>query len=285
MNTLAYGFNSICRHNSDGSYATQYARKMILKQASQKLRQLGYRQLTVYKIRRKHVLALLEDWMECDLSTGTIKNRMSHLRWALKKIGRTGVIPPGNRALEIPDRKYITNKDKSVDPSFICRIQDPYIQTSLWLCHYFGLRREESMKIVPKKADKGSELQIEKSKGNRPRCIPIKTPMQRFVLNHAIKLARSTPQHSLIPTATYVEHLKRFEYSMKKHETRAHGLRHGYAQRIYQELTGWVCPAKGGPLRKQLSPKQHTVDKQARMKIMRWLGHGESRSPSVYLGT
>jgi hypothetical protein len=35
-----------------------------------------------------------------------------------------------------------------------------------------------------------------------------------------------------------------------------HGHRHLYAQERYKQLTGWECPAHGGPTAKQLTPQQ-----------------------------
>jgi hypothetical protein len=52
-----------------------------------------------------------------------------------------------------------------------------------------------------------------------------------------------------------------------------HGLRHAYAQNRYEELTGWKCPAAGGPETKALTPEQHELDHGARLTISRELGH------------
>ena len=40
-----------------------------------------------------------------------------------------------------------------------------------------------------------------------------------------------------------------------------HGLRHAYAQNRYEELTGWQCPAVGGPNSKVLTPEQREADR------------------------
>ena len=63
-----------------------------------------------------------------------------------------------------------------------------------------------------------------------------------------------------------------------------HGLRHAYAQALYQELTGWLCPAAGGPSIKMLSQEQRTADRMARLQISRELGHGREQISAVYLG-
>jgi Integrase len=54
----------------------------------------------------------------------------------------------------------------------------------------FGLRREESMKFQPRYADRGNCIVLKGSwtKGGRPRTVPITTPEQRTVLEHAHRL-------------------------------------------------------------------------------------------------
>jgi hypothetical protein len=59
---------------------------------------------------------------------------------------------------------------------------------------------------------------------------------------------------------------------------------HHFAQERYRALTGWACPARGGPTAKQLTLEQKAVDRQARLTISNELGHGRERITSVYLG-
>jgi hypothetical protein len=63
-----------------------------------------------------------------------------------------------------------------------------------------------------------------------------------------------------------------------------HGHRHRYAQERYQEMTGWACPARGGPRSKQLTPKQKELDREARDVISHEMGHGREQVTAVYLG-
>jgi hypothetical protein len=66
--------------------------------------------------------------------------------------------------------------------------------------------------------------------------------------------------------------------------SKCHGLRHGYAQRRYQELTGWKSPAAGGPKSAELTPGQKEKDLEARLMISRELGHEREQITAVYLG-
>ena len=52
----------------------------------------------------------------------------------------------------------------------------------------------------------------------------------------------------------------------------------------YQEMTGWACPAQGGPTSKQLTPKQKELDREARDVISHEMGHGREQITAVYLG-
>ncbi|MGH8547464.1 MAG: hypothetical protein ACRERU_02445 [Methylococcales bacterium] len=63
-----------------------------------------------------------------------------------------------------------------------------------------------------------------------------------------------------------------------------HGLRHAYAQRRYEELTGWKAPAAGGPATKHLTYDENAIDRQARLTISRELGHEREEITVVYCG-
>ena len=52
----------------------------------------------------------------------------------------------------------------------------------------------------------------------------------------------------------------------------------------YRVLSGWACPAQGGPASKQLTYEQKAIDRLARLAISQELGHGRERIASVYLG-
>ncbi len=66
--------------------------------------------------------------------------------------------------------------------------------------------------------------------------------------------------------------------------SKLHGLRHAYAQRRYEELTGWKSPAGGGPATRQLNREQCAIDRQARLTISQELGHERAQVVSIYLG-
>ncbi|MCM5705828.1 phage integrase N-terminal domain-containing protein [Larsenimonas salina] len=286
MNKLGFDFMQLCQRNRDGSQTTQYQRSRSLRSISQQLQELGYRNMRASSLKPKHVTALVERWQGEGISDGTIKNRMAHVRWWAEKVGKTSVIPRDNTQLGIRDRVHVTgvSKAQTLDPRLEA-VPDHRIRVSLELQAAFGLRREESMKLRPALADHGDRLVLQGSwtKGGREREIPIETDDQRAVLDRAHQVAGTG---SLIPpTHSYAQHLKRYEYLLPKAGlSRMHGLRHAYAQRRYETLTGWAAPAAGGPVSSALSADQRASDQQARLTISRELGHEREQVTAIYLG-
>jgi hypothetical protein len=288
MRDLNYDLKQLCRRNRDGSYATQADRERILDLVADQLEEIGFRHMDAHSLKPKHVEKLVERWLAEGLSSGTIKNRMSALRWWAQKIGKENVVARSNAAYRIADRVYVTNvsKAKALDADRVRQIPDLFIHMSLGLQALFGLRREESIKIIPAWADRGERLALKASwpKGGRAREIPIRTPEQRQLLDEAKALAKTK---SLIAPgySTYRDYLQHFRYQCGRAGIHAfHGHRHFYAQARYQELTGWQCPARGGPIAKQLTPKQKALDGEARLTLSREMGHNREAITAVYLG-
>ena len=150
MRDLNYDLKQLCRHNRDGSYATQADREHILDLIADQLHEMGFRHMNAHSLKPKRVEKLVERWLAENLSPGTIKNRMSALRWWAEKIGKENVVARTNAAYAIPDRVYVTNVSKATELDFgkVEQIRDVFIQLSLRLQAEFRLRREESIKIA-----------------------------------------------------------------------------------------------------------------------------------------
>jgi site-specific recombinase XerC len=287
MKDLNYQLKRLCHRNRDGSYAKQTARERILTQIAHVLDQLGFKHMNVNSLKPKHVDAVVEHMKGEGLSTGTIKNRLCEMRWWAEKIGKQNVVAKSNDHYGIEQRVFVTNvsKARELDAAQLQKVSDAYTRASLQLQAAFGLRREESIKIRPAQADHGDRLVLQASwtKSGREREIPIATVEQRQVLDHAKELAG---KGSLIPAdKSYVQQLKRFEYQCNKAGIdHVHGHRHAFAQQRYAELTGWLCPAAGGPHSKQLTARQKATDREVRLIISRELGHAREQITAVYLG-
>lgn len=292
MDKLQYGFNEVLKRNKDGSHATKANRKRMLMMFSDQLKECGYKtnKMRPSDLKGRHINALIKKWKDDGVSTGTIKNRMSNIRWIAEKIGKADMVKD-NKTYGIENRTYITNADKSINPENVnVEKLSPHIRQSVELQSNFGLRREEAMKFQPSYALQGfdpytaTEIRIKPSwsKGGRERFIPITSQAQRDALMSALTLAGDG---SLIPQErTYKEHLGRFE-----RETSAiglgqtHGLRHKYAQNRYKELTGMECPAVGGVVK--ITDEQKKADIEARKQISKELGHNRTSVTGIYLGS
>jgi len=287
MRALNYDLKQLCHRNRDGSFGTQADRMRILQLVADQLHDAGFVNLRATNLKPKHVEAMAQRWQAESLNAGTIKNRMAQLRWWAEKIDRRNVIARENATYGIAERTVVNGVDKArtLTPTDLARITDPYTALSLKLQAAFGLRRGESIKIQPAWADRGDRLALRPSwcKGGRSREIPIRTEAQRQLLDEAKAFAG---RNSLIPRESkYVDQLRRFEYQCRRAGIHhVHGHRHAYAQQRYRELTGWNSPAAGGPSSKSLTPEQRAVDHEARLTISRELGHEREVVTAVYLG-
>ena len=278
---------NLCTRNKDGSFATQYNRKKILIQAAKDLKEIGFYNLSPRGIKPKHIDALVENWKKKELTPGTIKNRMSHVRWWAEKVDKKAIVARDNDHYGIDRRKYVTNKSKAVvvEKSALSSFKSPHIKCSVELQKAFGLRREESLKFQPSYAIHENKIVLKASwtKGGKAREIPIINEYQRQVLQQAVKLS---PTGSLIPKEyNYREWLNKYTGAIKAAGlSKLHGLRHEYAQQRYRSLTGIDCPACGGPGYRQLTPIQKKLDYEVRIKISQELGHEREQITAVYLG-
>ena len=113
MRDLNYQLKQLCTRNRDGSYATQADRERILSLVADQLEEEGFRHLEATGLKPKHVEALIERWQAEGIATGTLKNRMSALRWWAEKIGKQNVIARSNEAYGIAERVFVTNVSKA----------------------------------------------------------------------------------------------------------------------------------------------------------------------------
>ena len=283
-----YKANKLLNQHNPSSFATKSERFKTIKLVDKQLLELGFKGLELKSLKPKHVDSLLQKWQADELSPGTIKNRMTHIRWLAEKINKKGLVPPSNTDLGVAKRVYVTNENKgrTVSQEQLNSIPDQHLKMSLKLQVAFGLRREEAMKIQPEKADHGDHLVLDASwcKGGRDRVIPILTEAQRELLKEAKQLACGK---SLIPVQrTYVQQMKRYENTcIKIGLDKAHGLRHSYAHQRYLTLTGFDCPVISGVRVHELAPNQKVADKLAREVITRELGHSRLQVTAVYLGS
>lgn len=292
MRDLVYSVTVLCKHNKDGSFGTAAERQKSLKNAMQRLSDAGYGIRDVKQLKGKHIRFLVEQWKsDPTITIGTIKNRMSHLRWLAERIGNPRIVERSNSSYNIDNRKYVdnhSNKAKNLSESKLDRLTDDFTKYSLKLQQEFGLRREEAIKFQPKFADKGTEIILKGSwcKGGRERTIPITTLEQRLLLDEVHEFCRQHATKSLIPVhKNYEQQMRTYEYQTAKvGETKNHGLRHAYAQKRYEILSGLVSPKNGGKTARKLSEGEKRDNLEARLQVSQELGHNREEITAVYVG-
>ena len=259
----------------------------MLDRIANQLHELGYRRMRAKSLKPKHVKALVSLWKDQGLQVGTLKNLMAGLRWWAKHIGKPGIIPGGNDALDIGKRSQVATESKAweLKEAHLARVSDEYVALSLRLQAAFGLRREEAIKFRPNYAIKADHIKLKANwtKGGRARTVPILNNAQRQLLEEVRQLARGG---ALIPPdKNYIEQQNHYDAQVRAAGIKnPHGLRHEYAQRRYEELTGWKAPVAGGPASKSLTRDQRARDKGARETVAQELGHSREHISATYLG-
>ena len=287
MRQLNWDLKLLEREAKDGSRGKRRDRSYSLALMANTLHDLGFKGLRARGLKEKHVDALVGEWNRQGLSAGTMANRMAHLRWWAGKIGKPGLVRPSNASYGIVKDSPAAREDRSrpLDREKLAKITDSHVRMSLRLQDQFGLRREEAMKFQPRYADRGDRVLLKASwcKGGRTRWIPVLTDRQRQVLDEARRLVGSG---SLIPPdRSYRRQLRIYEREVAAAGmARMHGLRHGYAIRRYEHLTGWKAPVRGGPSRRDLEDRDREADRRARLMISRELGHGRESVTAQYVG-
>lgn len=248
------------------------------------LRELGFGLAHPKGLKPKHVDALVSRWQGEGLASGTIKNRLASLRWLCCHVGKGSILGSNEDYGLAPRAGYRGNRGHKLDLDALDRITDPRAHMAVRLMAAFGLRREEAIKFRPALSDKGHYLAIKAgTKGGRYREVPVIMARQRALLEEAKALAGNG---SLIPDhKSYKQQLEVVKHQCAKAGVSAlHGLRHNWAQAMYRQLTGWRCPAAGGPRYRDLSIAEKQRDEEARRLIAEWLGHGRTEVTNTYLG-
>ncbi len=287
MKDLNYQLMKLCKNNRDGSYSTQATRRRILDLIANQLRELGFRRMQATSLKLKHVKALVSLWKDQGIGIGTFKNRLSVLRWWARKVNKENLVARDNGHFGLARRQNIPSASKAivVTNEQINKITDPYTRLSLRLQQACGLRREEAIKFSPNYAIRDDHIQLKASwtKGGRARSVTIRTDEQRKLLKEIKKHAKGG---ALIPPdQNYVQQRNRYDRQVRNAGIKnPHGLRHAYAQRRYEELTGWKAPLAGGPASISLTTDQRALDKKARETIAEELGHSREQISATYLG-
>ena len=104
MRQLNFDLRRLFEDDRQGSHGSRRARRYVLAQAAETLHRLGYRGLRAKGLKGRHVEVLVGEWRRQGLSEGTIRNRMAHLRWLARRIGKPGIVRRDNASYGIGAR-------------------------------------------------------------------------------------------------------------------------------------------------------------------------------------
>ncbi|WP_126448071.1 tyrosine-type recombinase/integrase [Sulfuricystis multivorans] len=266
--------------------------------------ELGYRIRKLESLSSKHVETLMAYWHEKGIVAGTLHTRLSMIKVLCSWLGKFNVVKGITAYLPAEEvRRHTVAKvskawdAKDIDPLTIIQLAkqiDERLAVMLAMQHYFGLRVKESIELRPANAvvDGGRMLEIhEGTKGGRVRRVPIKSDQQREIIAWARQVAESGNTKRLRwPDCTFTQAQGRFYHyvrnrlgiSGKTAGVTPHGLRHGYAQRAYEEETGGLpSPIKGGAIGRI----ERETHRAASITVSRALGHGRIDVTTSYYGS
>ncbi len=171
----------------------------MLNRCIKDLHELGYMVTHIKGLKPKHIHILVVHWKAQNKNPATIKNYMAKLRKLASVLNKPELVKQGNDSYKINKRNYVPQYNKEINNVDFSKCPDPMIRLSLEAQYLFGLRREESMKIVLSDAWQGNRLVIKPSwtKGGIGRDIKLTNEQQRQWLIKAIKQVPA--EQSLIP--------------------------------------------------------------------------------------
>lgn len=250
------------------------------------------------QFRENHLKALFKLWEERGLKPKTIDCKVSMLRIFSSWIGKPGMIGPSVKYSSNPGFKvdHTATRDHSWSGNGVDvfqKIQEVYstdarvgIQLELQLG--FGLRPSEAWKMKPHVCDQRTHLNVTwGTKGGRPRVVPIDYVYQRDVLDYAKSI--TTAAGSMIPPHRSARYWCDHFYKVcRKHgisrtsKITPHGLRHEYANNLFENLSGTPSPIRRTTA--DAIPNKET-DAFARIIVAEHLGHTRPAITNAYIGT
>ncbi|PKO71529.1 MAG: hypothetical protein CVU20_06615 [Betaproteobacteria bacterium HGW-Betaproteobacteria-14] len=284
------------------SLETRRERRLILRRCFAELWEIGFRLKRPGALGDRHIQALATRWYEEGLVVASWHNRISILRTFSEWIQKPGMVRDVQDYFQGIDTTRVTaaQTNRAWQPNGVmpedvieqARQLDERLALYLELQFEFGLRVKESIEMRPAHClvESGKAIEIyEGTKGGRLRRVDILNDDQRRVFDMARDVAARTRSGRLRwNDLTWRQAQRRFYYQMNKLGiTRkqlgitAHGLRHGYAQDRYRDLTGQPPPLMVGE-GKLIDRDAHH---QAGIQVARDLGHGRPGVSTSYYGT
>jgi site-specific recombinase XerD len=287
--------------NKPISNSTAAYRKTRLLKMMNELHDEGYMLLAPTSFQPKHARYLVQKMEREGLSASTITNRFSILKTFLGWIGiedrlgdlKSYLIDPSRAIRQVSAECDKTWSGSGVEITEIVQKMEEgpkYLLEALYLqlMRAFGLRIKEALYLRPVENSVNGQLYLIKgTKGGRKRSIPIETNEQQVLLEKAGRIANDLKNGGHIRPVGKSEKacLSRFYYVChkfgvsRKNKVVPHGLRHEYANEVYEDHAQSLPPIKGGEY--DSDNPRHV---KAKEMVSQRLGHSRSRITSAYIG-
>ena len=163
LRSAQYSINEYLKQLKGYSFASRADMRHMLHRCIKDLHELGFGLAHIKGLKPKHIHVLVEHWKTQNKNPATIKNYMAKLRKMAILLDKLQLVKSSNDAYQIPHRSYVPTHNKAIYQVDFSRCTDPMIQLSLEAQSLFGLRREESMKLIISEAWIGDSLRIKPS--------------------------------------------------------------------------------------------------------------------------
>jgi len=178
---------SIFATNRENAFETQRARACALMGVAQMLHEkFGLQKWA--NLGQKHIEHVIEGWRAEDAGRRSLPNKLSHLRWLVRKIGKANLVPRSNAELGVEPGPRKTRAGKIIDDrelqTHLAALDDPRMQAAIKLGRYLGMRCREAMLFRPHRDCDGERVWLKRgTKGGRPRYLWLHNAKQREVIN------------------------------------------------------------------------------------------------------
>lgn len=281
---------------------TQLLRCQVLTDAISVIYNAGnFKIATLNSLKTKHIDFIVQHWVSRGNCKGTIENKIGYLQAFASWIGKGPIVKAPDDYPEVKQlqkRSGITVRDKSwaganVDCAELIKavsMTDAHVGLQLILQVTFGIRKQESMLLRPHDAlllRNGVRFITicHGTKGGRPREFEV-NDREIEILDFAKHFVNERTGSTIPKGYTLDQWKNRYDYVLRSHGITknglgitGHGLRHEKLNSMYELITGFPSPVRGGA-----KPAPEVLSK-ARKVITEHAGHSMPSKSNAYIGS
>lgn len=221
-------------------------------------------------MKSKHVERFFDSLKEKELSASTMQNYATAMRVIAAAIGKSAIVPETNKALGITRTERYqpisANLDKMTSIREQLSLKDERLAAAFDMRDAFGLRAKESLlskQVVER--DGKQYLNVEGTKGGRPRQVAIENEKQLQAIEQVQRIINAQGTTSIIPKDM---DLKQF-YNYQKNTISALGARRADGSNMHAQRHSFA--------------QKETANGKSSGEVQAELGHGEERTLRHYV--